>query len=399
MKLTNIIIGGITMPLSTLKTIFKDLFQTDPKTAFFAPGRVNLIGEHIDYNGGLVFPCAITKGTYAVAHKREDKSFHVYSNNFKELGVIELSLDALSFAPKDAWANYVKGILSVLLQKGYTIPFGLNLVIYGDIPNGSGLSSSASLEILLCKIFNTYYDLKLSPEQMALIGKQVENEYIGVNSGIMDQFAIALGQSNHALLLDCATQKYEYISFDMNGYELVIMNTNKRRELADSKYNERFNECKTALHLLQKHYNISNLCELNSDHLLEIQSMNLEPNLFKRAKHAITENERVLAATSALRENRLTVFGDLLCASHRSLQMDYEVTGKELDTLVETALEEGAIGARMTGAGFGGCAIALVKSTLADSLIEKVGIKYKETIGYEASFYKATVGNGPTQLI
>ena len=292
----------------------------------------------------------------------------------------------------------MKGILSVLLQKGYTIPFGLNLVIYGNIPNGAGLSSSASLEILLCKIFNTYYDLKLSPEQMALIGKQVENEYIGVNSGIMDQFAIALGQSNQALLLDCATQKYEYVPFDMNDYELVIMNTNKRRELADSKYNERFNECKTALHLLQKHYNISNLCELSSDHLLEIQSMNLEPNLFKRVKHAITENERVLAAASALRENHLTELGNLLYASHRSLQMDYEVTGKELDTLVEAALEEGAIGARMTGAGFGGCAIALVESTLADSLIEKVGAKYKETIGYEASFYKATVGNGPTQL-
>ena len=386
------------MPLSTLKTTFKDLFQTDPNTAFFAPGRINLIGEHIDYNGGLVFPCAITKGTYAVAHQREDQAFHIYSANFKELGVIKLSLDRLSFSPKDAWTNYVKGILSILLQKGYTIPFGLNLVIYGDLPNASGLSSSASLEILLCKIFDTYYDLKLSPTQMALIGKQVENEYIGVSSGIMDQFAIALGQSNHALLLDCATQKYEYIPFDMSGYELVIMNTNKKRELADSKYNERFNECRVALHLLQEHYPISNLCELNSKHLIELQGIHLEPNLFKRVKHAITENERVLAAASALRENRLTTFGDLLYASHQSLKKDYEVTGNELDTLVETALEEGAIGARMTGAGFGGCAIALVKSTLADSLIEKVSARYKEIIGYDASFYKATVGNGPTQL-
>lgn len=387
------------MPLNTLNTIFEDLFQTSSNAAFFSPGRVNLIGEHIDYNGGLVFPCAITKGTYAVAGVRNDKAFHVYSANFKELGVVTLSLDALSFKPTDAWTNYVKGILSVLLQKGYTIPFGLNLVIYGDLPNAAGLSSSASLEILLCKIFSTFYHLNLSPEEMALIGKQVENEYIGVSSGIMDQFAIALGKPNYALLLDCATQKYEYTPFNMSGYELVIMNTNKRRELADSKYNERFNECMTVLHLLQKHYKISNLCDLSSDNLLELQAMSLEPNLFKRAKHVITENERVLAATSALQENHLTTFGNLLYASHRSLQKDYDVTGKELDTLVETALEEGAIGARMTGAGFGGCAIALVKSTLTDSLIEKVSSKYKEVVGYDASFYKVTVGGGPTQLL
>lgn len=387
------------MPQTALNTIFEDLFQTSSHATFFAPGRVNLIGEHIDYNGGLVFPCAITKGTYGVVGIRNDKAFHVYSANFKEVGMVTLSLDTLSFAPKDSWANYVKGILLVLLKKGYTIPFGVNLVIYGDLPNAAGLSSSASLEILLCKIFSTLYHLNLSPEEMALIGKQVENEYIGVSSGIMDQFAIALGKPDCALLLDCATQKYEYTPFNMSGYELVIMNTNKRRELSDSKYNERFNECMTVLHLLQKHYKISNLCDLTSDDLLELQAMHLEPNLFKRAKHAITENERVLAATSALRKNHLTTFGNLLYDSHRSLQKDYDVTGKELDTLVETALEEGAIGARMTGAGFGGCAIALVNSTLADLLIEKVSSRYKKAIGYDASFYKVTVGGGPTQLL
>ena len=386
------------MSLNMLKTTFKDHFQTEPETAFFAPGRINLIGEHIDYNGGLVFPCAITKGTYAVCSKREDKAFHVYSANFKELGVIVLSLDELLYSSSDAWANYVKGILSVLLEKGYPISFGLNLVIYGDLPNGSGLSSSASLELLLCKIFSTYYDLNLSPVEMALIGKQVENEYIGVNSGIMDQFAIALGKSEHALLLDCNTQEYNYIPFHIQDHEIVIMNTNKRRELADSKYNERFSECMTILNRLKDKYSINNLCELKSDTLSEIETLGLDPTLFKRLRHVVTENERVTEAASALQNDNLIQLGQLLYASHNSLQYDYEVTGEELDTLVMAAKEAGATGARMTGAGFGGCAIALVKKSLADTLIKEVAKKYRERIGYEASFYKATVGKGPVQL-
>lgn len=386
------------MAIRTVTSTFKNIFNTAPNSTFFAPGRVNLIGEHIDYNGGLVFPCAITKGTYAAVSKRDDLQFRLYSANFTEVGVTTLALDNLSFSSDGTWTNYVKGVLSILLNKGYTLPFGLDIVVYGDLPNGAGLSSSASLEMLMCKVFDTYYDLKLTPEEMALIGKQVENEYIGVNSGIMDQFAIALGQSNHALLLDCATQKYEYIPFRMQGYELVIMNTNKRRELADSKYNERFGECTTLLNTLKEKYEIRNLCDLRSNILPELESLDLNPVLFKRLKHVITENERVLAATDALHNDELTSFGKLLYASHHSLQYDYEVTGKELDTLVSTSMEAGATGARMTGAGFGGCAIALVKEDLVDSFINEVSAKYKEAIGYEASFYKATVGSGPIQL-
>lgn len=386
------------MAIRTVTSTFKNIFNTAPNSTFFAPGRVNLIGEHIDYNGGLVFPCAITKGTYAAVSKRDDLQFRLYSANFTEVGVTTLALDNLSFSSDGTWTNYVKGVLSILLNKGYTLPFGLDIVVYGDLPNGAGLSSSASLEMLMCKVFDTYYDLKLTPEEMALIGKQVENEYIGVNSGIMDQFAIALGQSNHALLLDCATQKYEYIPFRMQGYELVIMNTNKRRELADSKYNERFGECTTLLNTLKEKYEIRNLCDLRSNILPELESLDLNPVLFKRLKHVITENERVLAATDALHNDELTSFGKLLYASHHSLQYDYEVTGKELDTLVSASMEAGATGARMTGAGFGGCAIALVKEELVDSFINEVGAKYKEAIGYEASFYKATVGSGPIQL-
>lgn len=382
----------------TLTPIFQKIFNEKPTEFFFAPGRVNLIGEHIDYNGGLVFPCSITIGTYAAVSPRKDQTFHLFSENFKDEGASVLTLDHLEISPQDRWTHYVKGVLSILLKRGFSFPFGLNIVVYGDLPNGAGLSSSASLELLFCKIFDTYYHFNLKPTEMALIGKQVENEYIGVNSGIMDQFAIALGKKNTALLLDCNTQHYEYKCFDMKGYELVIMNTNKRRELSDSKYNERFSECQTVLGLLKQHYPIEHLCELGEKQLVEIEKLQLDPILMKRLRHVVTENSRVLASTKCLSENDLLGFGKLLTASHMSLKSDYEVTGIELDTLVDAALEAGAIGARMTGAGFGGCAISLVSKSLIDSFIEKVGKKYKETISYEASFYAASIGDGPIQL-
>ena len=383
---------------NTLSTTFEALFNETPTASFFAPGRVNLIGEHIDYNGGLVFPCAITKGTYATVSKRSDTTFKLYSENFKDLGIIEFDLAHLNLDSSGEWTNYVKCVLSILLKRGYTIPFGLNIVVYGDLPNGAGLSSSASLELLMCKIFDTFYDLQLEPTEMALIGKQTENEYIGVSSGIMDQFAIALGKKDSALLLNCDTQKYEHIPFDMQDYELVIMNTNKRRELADSKYNERFNECQTTLKLLQNHYPIDYLCDLSKAKLQEIEQLNIDPILMKRLRHVISENSRVIQSTKYLADNDIIGFGKLLTASHQSLKNDYEVTGIELDTLVEAALNAGAIGARMTGAGFGGCAISLVKKEHIDLFIDKVGKHYEKTIGYAASFYKATIGNGPIQL-
>ena len=386
------------MITESLNQIFQNVFNQSPSIHFFAPGRVNLIGEHIDYNGGLVFPCSITKGTYAAVSPRKDQAFHLYSENFKDLGVSILTLDQLQILPEDRWTHYVKGVLSVLLDKGYSIPFGLNLVVYGDLPNGAGLSSSASLELLLCKIFDTYYHFNLEPTEMALIGKKVENDYIGVNSGIMDQFAIALGKKDTALLLDCNTQHYEYKPFDMEDYKLVIMNTNKRRELSDSKYNERFSECQTVLKLLKAHYPISHLCELSQEQLTDIESLHLDPILMKRLRHVVLENKRVIESTHCLAKHDILNFGKLLTASHMSLKADYEVTGIELDPLVDAALNAGAIGARMTGAGFGGCAISLVHSSLVDSFIEKVSKTYKEIIGYEASFYPATIGDGPIQL-
>lgn len=388
------------MNLLELQNQFKVLFNEEASHKFFAPGRVNLIGEHIDYNGGLVFPCAITLGTYALVSVREDKNFAVYSENFKELGTMNLSLHNLDFKKEDNWTNYLKGVLKYLLEADYEITHGLNILVYGNIPNGSGLSSSASLEILLSKVFSTLYDLELKPTEMALLGKKVENEYMGVSSGIMDQFAIALGQENSALLLNCGTQDFEHIPFKLDDYQIVIMNTNKRRELADSKYNECFNECTQALKILQDTYpHIKAICDLGEKELATLDSILTNPILYKRAKHAISENLRVISATKALASNDLVTFGKLLNASHTSLKEDYEVTGKELDTLVSAALEEeGTLGARMTGAGFGGCAIAIVQNDKVSDFMKHVGDKYEAAIGYPATFYIASIGNGPSEL-
>lgn len=387
------------MDLSLLQQKFISVFNKEPEASFFAPGRVNLIGEHIDYNGGLVFPCAITLGTYGIISSRSDNKFRAYSANFENLGVIEFSLDNLTYNKDHNWCNYLKGVLKYIREAGHNIETGLDLLVFGNIPNGSGLSSSASLEILMCKVCTDMYKLPITSVEAALLGKKVENEYIGVNSGIMDQFAIALGKENHALLLDCNTREYKHVPFKLEGYSIIIMNTNKRRELADSKYNERRSECESALSKLQKTFNIGALCELNDEKLDEVSGIVSDFVEFKRAKHAITENTRVIAATKALENNDLILFGKLLNASHISLRDDYEVTGVELDTLVSAAWEEdGVLGARMTGAGFGGCAIAIVANDKTDDFIQNVNRKYLKEIGYEASFYIASIGNGPKQI-
>ncbi len=388
------------MDLNALQFEFKQIFNETSEATFFAPGRINLIGEHIDYNGGLVFPCAITLGTYGLISKRTDKLFRVYSSNFKELGTFEFSLDDLNYKPEHNWCNYIKGVLFYLKQAGYTLDTGLNLLVFGNIPNGSGLSSSASLEMLMCKIFSDTYNLtSLSPVKAALLGKEVENNYIGVNSGIMDQFAIALGKEDSALLLNCNTQEYQYIPFKLDNYSILIMNTNKRRELSDSKYNERRKECDTALAILQKTFGIDTLCQLKDTQLEEAEALLENPTLFKRVKHAVSENTRVLMATEALEAGDLVTFGKLLNDSHRSLKENYEVTGKELDTLAQHAiLQKGVLGARMTGAGFGGCSLAIVENSQIQDFITTMSSIYEQAIGYAASFYIASIGNGPIQL-
>ena len=316
--------------------------------------------------------------------------------NFKDLGLITFDLNNLTYDPAHDWVNYIKGVAKMLAEEGTPVPSGLNLVVFGDIPNGSGLSSSASLEMLTTYIFKDLFNFNLSPVDSALLGKKVENLYIGVNSGIMDQFAIALGKKDHAVLLNCENLDYGYFPIKLEDHCIVIMNTNKRRELADSKYNERRSECESALSKLQTVLNAPNLCSIVLADLESHKNLLTEVE-YRRAHHVITENERVKQATECLKANNLEEFGKLLNASHTSLCHDYEVTGKELDALVEAAWEApGIVGARMTGAGFGGCSLAIVEKDSAEAFTKYVGAKYVDAIGYEASFYIASIGDGPT---
>lgn len=385
--------------MEELREVFTQQFGNERMGEYFAPGRINLIGEHTDYNGGNVFPAAITLGTYGVAAKRKDDKVRLYSENFPEKGIIEFSLNDLSYDKSHDWANYPKGILRYLKEAGHTIDTGFEVVFYGNIPNGAGLSSSASIELLTGVILEDLFDLTLERLDLVKTGKKVENEFIGVNSGIMDQFAIGMGQKDHALLLDTNTLKYEVIPASFGEYVVAIMNTNKRRELADSKYNERRSECEEALARLQTTLTIQALGELDEATFYENTKTIEDDILIKRAKHAVTENQRTLKAKAALEAGDLTTFGLLLNASHESLKEDYEVTGVELDTLVAAAQKHPSVlGARMTGAGFGGCAIALVKADDWTDFVEKVSVEYLEKIGYATDIYQASIDDGARKL-
>jgi galactokinase len=385
--------------INDFQTIYTDSMEGDARL-FFSPGRINLIGEHTDYNGGHVFPCAITLGTYGAVKKRSDRLVRVYSQNFPDAGIVEFSLDELEYRKEHGWANFPKGMIAYIEEAGWKLPVGMDLYVYGNIPNGAGLSSSASLEMLIGVAVNELFGFNIERIDLVKLGKKVENEFIGVNSGIMDQFAIGMGQTGSAILLDCNTLKYEYAPINLEGYQIMIMNTNKRRELADSKYNERRSECEAALEKLQSQLSISSLGELSEDEFEQHKQLIGDEVLEKRAKHAVYENQRTLKAFKALQDGRLEDFGKLMNQSHQSLKNDYEVTGKELDALVEAAWQqEGTLGARMTGAGFGGCAIAIVYKDKAASFIEEVGKKYMETIGYAADFYAASVGDGTKEII
>ncbi len=379
---------------------FKEIFGPEGRTkTYFAPGRVNLIGEHTDYNGGHVFPCALTMGTYATVRKREDNILNFYSINFDELGILSSSLDSLVFNQKDNWTNYPKGVIWALKDEGYEIDTGFDIVFMGTIPNGAGLSSSASLEVLTAFILNDIFKFGLDLKKMALIGQKAENKYVGVNCGIMDQFAIANGKKDNAIFLDTANLEYEYAPISLTDSKIVIMNTNKKRGLGDSKYNERRAECERGLANLQKELSIKTLGELTEEEYETNKYLIESETVQKRVKHAVYENQRTIKAVQALKENDLELFGKLMIASHNSLKDDYEVTGIELDTLVEEALkQEGVIGARMTGAGFGGCAVSIVKTNKIDSFIKNVEANYRAKIGYNPDFYVVEIGEGPRVL-
>lgn len=385
--------------INTLKEEFKKIFNKDSEEIFFSPGRVNLIGEHTDYNGGHVFPCALTIGTYGLIAKRNDKKCFVYSLNFKDIGTIEFNLNNLVNDKKHDWANYPKGVIKIFENHGFNVTNGFDILFFGNIPNGSGLSSSASIEVLMGTILNDSFNFNINMVDIVKMCQEAENKFIGVNCGIMDQFAIGMGKKDCAILLDCNTLSYSYSKLNMNGYKIVIGNTNKKRGLADSKYNERRSQCESALLEIQKIKNINSLGELTETEFEEIKSIISNPVNAKRAKHAVYENQRTLKAVEALNNNDLSLFGKLMNDSHISLRDDYEVTGIELDTLVSLAWEcEGVIGSRMTGAGFGGCTVSIVKEECVDNLISTITPKYVEKIGYKPSFYIVSISDGTRKL-
>lgn len=380
---------------------FKTLYKYEGEVkVFFSPGRVNLIGEHTDYNGGFVFPCALDFGTYAVAVKRNDNIFRMYSKNFENLGIIEFSLDRLINEPQDDWANYPKGVIKTFLEAGFNINSGFDVLFYGNIPNGAGLSSSASIELATSVILKDLFNLDVDMVSMVKLSQKAENKFIGVNCGIMDQFAIGMGKKDNAILLDCNTLNYQYAPVVLNGASIVIANTNKKRGLADSKYNERRGSCEAAVKVLNENgINIKYLGELSVERFNEIKHLITDEEQLKRATHAVTENERTKVAVEKLNAGDIEAFGQLMNQSHISLRDDYEVTGFELDSLVEAAWEaEGVIGARMTGAGFGGCTVSIVKDEYIESFKKSVGEKYTAKTGLVADFYVAKIGDGSRKL-
>lgn len=383
--------------LSEFKTVFG---SNEGAQVYFAPGRVNLIGDHTDYTGGHAFPCALTIGTYGVARIRKDRKLRFYSMNFKEEGIIESSLEGLKPKPEDGWCNYPKGIFWALGEKGYVISYGMDLLLYGNIPNGSGLSSSASVEVLTGYILKDFFGFGISNLELAKVGQYSENNFNGVNCGIMDQFAIAMGKKDCGIFLDTMKLSYQYVPIMLEGVKLVITCSNKKRKLDESKYNERREECETALKRLHKKAKIKQLAELTAEDYKKIKHLIDDKTIEKRAKHVITENQRTIQAAEALQNHDIVRFGQLMNESHISLRDNYEVTGIELDTLVEEAWKvEGVIGSRMTGAGFGGCTVSLVREEAVPAYIEQVGKSYLDKIGYAADFYIVEIGDGPGKVL
>lgn len=383
------------MDTRELEQEFKHIYGVEPEFFYFAPGRVNLIGEHIDYNGGRVFPCALSFGTYLLASRRTDTRSGLASLNMPG----KMEADNASLAGKSGkWMDYPLGVMSEFADRGYN-PFGYNLLFWGDIPNRAGLSSSASVEVVTAVFLNDVLECGMERVELVRLSQHAENNFVGMNCGIMDQFAVGMGKAGHAIALNCATLDYELVPLDIEGYKLVITNSNKHHDLVTSEYNTRRAQCEKALAILRQRYPVTNLCELSPAEIVDSADLFEDEVLYRRARHAVMENARVDEAIVALREGNLVRFGKLMNESHRSLKEDYEVTGIEMDTLAEEAQRlEGVLGSRITGGGFGGCTVSLVQENAVDMFIRRLGEIYKEKIGLQADFYIADVGDGARRI-
>jgi len=379
-------------PKTLVTEQFTKLFNEQPQKFIMSPGRVNLIGEHTDYNGGYVFPCALDFGTYGAVSKRDDNLIRLASGNLTQC--CDVKLEDIKYDADHGWANYPKGVVSEILKLGHKLG-GFNLFMWGNIPNASGLSSSASIEMLTAMAINEMFDCGISTKEMALLCQRVENNFVGVNCGIMDQYAVAFGKKDHAILLNCQVPSHEYVPLNLGDYLIMIANTNKSRGLADSKYNERRAECEAA----EKILGVSHLCELDAPSFEAKKHLITDPVILNRANHAVYENARTVEAVKVLNAGDLHTFGKLMNESHVSLRDLYEVTGDELDALVEAAWKvDGVLGSRMTGAGFGGCTVSILHKSAVDKFKEAVGKEYTDKTGLTADFYMANVGEG-TRMI
>ncbi|MEY4665187.1 galactokinase [Weissella cibaria] len=380
---------------------FNKRFGYDPAKLYFSPGRVNLIGEYTDFNGGHVFPAAISVGTYGAIAPRDDNQIRTYSANYPEAGIQTITVTDLALRPYDTWIKYLRGVMTVMAEAGYPVSKGFDLAIVGDMPTASGLSSSASLEILLLNMLQDMMGYQIDKLTIVKLGQAVENDYLGLKTGIMDQFAVAFGEDEQGIFLDTNIMAYEMVPAEFGEYRLLVMTTNKKRELTDSKYNERRAESEEALALLQENVDVETLGDLTVPQF-EAAAADFEKDhalVMKRARHAVSENQRTIAAKAALQAHDLVQFGELLTASHASLRDDFEVSGIELDTLVETALRQpGVLGARMTGAGFGGSAIALVEKDQVPAVTTAVGDVYTAEIGYQPAFFVAEIVAGTHEI-
>lgn len=391
--------GDQGMKETVLKKFAEVFGDTEGVSVYFAPGRVNMIGEHTDYNGGHVFPCALTIGTYAAARKREDDKLRFYSMNFENLGVIESSIVDLKPEKEAGWTNYPKGVMWAFEKRGFKMPGGLDIVLNGNIPNGSGLSSSASLEVLTGYLLRDLFGFDVTNVDLALIGQYSENNFNGMNCGIMDQFASAMGKKDNAIFLDTADLSYEYAPLVLEGAKIIVTNSKVKHQLVDSEYNVRRSECEKALEELQMVIGINGLGDLSEEQFEEYKSAIKDEVRVRRAKHAVYENQRTIRAVEALKNNDIKLFGELMNASHVSLRDDYQVSCGEIDILVEEAWKiPGVVGSRITGGGFGGCTVSIVKDEAVEEFKEKIGAAYQEKTGKQADFYVVEIGDGPSKL-
>lgn len=383
------------MNVDYLETKFEETFGTKNKKVFFAPGRVNLIGEHIDYNGGNVLPCAISYGTYLAFSQRNDNILSLASTNFDfkiNIDINQLNQD------ENQWVKYPEAIVDQFLKKNIKLS-GMNMLFSGNIPTGAGLSSSASVELVTAVAINEHFKCNLSTLELIKMSQRAENNFVGVSCGIMDQFAVGMAKENNALHLNCNTLDYTFVNLNLHEYSIIIADTKKQRLLADSQYNQRCLECEQALKIISAEKPINYLCELSMDEFASLGKLINDPILFARARHVVSENDRVDRAMNALNNNDINLFGELMIQSHLSLKNDYQVTGFELDTMFELALNcEGVIGTRMTGAGFGGCTITLIENSKIDKFIAKIKIDYEKITGLKPEFYIVNASNGAARI-